>query len=143
MSVLHEPRFADWAPAQVYAQLLDEGSYLCSLRTMQRLLVRCGEAQERRDQRIHPAYARPEPQIFIRPNSLGVRVHDIQVLGSETLHVPAGVVPGFDTVVNFGIQSALAKKLIAFSYPVPKIEGIDLQLFALSHELGGGPVLHQ
>ena len=34
VSALHEPRFLDWAPAQVYAQLLDEGRYLCSIRTM-------------------------------------------------------------------------------------------------------------
>ncbi len=69
MSVLHEPRFADWAPAQVYAQRLDEGSYLCSVRTMQRLLASRGEAQERRDQRIHPAYARPE-LLATKPNEL-------------------------------------------------------------------------
>jgi putative transposase len=69
MSVLHEARFADWAPAQVYAQLLDEGHYLCSVRTMQRLLASRGEAQERRDQRIHPAYARPE-LLATKPNEL-------------------------------------------------------------------------
>jgi putative transposase len=68
-SVLHETRFADWAPAQVYAQLLDEGRYLCSIRTMQRLLASRGEAQERRDQRIHPAYVRPE-LLATRPNEL-------------------------------------------------------------------------
>ena len=69
VSALHEPRFVDWAPAQVYAQLLDEGRYLCSVRTMQRLLASRGEAQERRDQRIHPAYVRPE-LLATRPNEL-------------------------------------------------------------------------
>ena len=39
LAVLHEPRFADWVPAQVHAQLLDEGEYLCSVRTMQRLIA--------------------------------------------------------------------------------------------------------
>ena len=29
MQVLHQPRFADQPPAQVYAKLLDEGRYLC------------------------------------------------------------------------------------------------------------------
>ena len=69
VSALHEPRFVDWAPAQIYAQLLDEGRYLCSVRTMQRLLASRGEAQERRDQRTHPAYARPE-LLATRPNEL-------------------------------------------------------------------------
>ena len=36
---LHAPRFADLAPAQIFAQLLDEGQYLCSVRTMYRLLA--------------------------------------------------------------------------------------------------------
>ena len=69
VSALHEPRFSDWAPAQVYAQLLDEGRYLCSIRTMQRLLVSLGEAQERRDQRTHPAYVKPE-LLATQPNEL-------------------------------------------------------------------------
>jgi putative transposase len=34
LDVLHEPRFADQAPAEVYARLLDEKRYLCSERTM-------------------------------------------------------------------------------------------------------------
>ena len=34
LDVLHEPRFVDVAPAQVYAALLDEGTYLCSQRTI-------------------------------------------------------------------------------------------------------------
>jgi hypothetical protein len=39
LEVLHEPRFADLAPAQVYATLLDEQRYLCSERTMYRVLA--------------------------------------------------------------------------------------------------------
>lgn len=60
LAVLHEPRFADRAPGQVYAQLLDEGTYLCSERTMYRLLAGAGEVRDRRDQCRHPAYAAPE-----------------------------------------------------------------------------------
>lgn len=58
--VLTSPRFVDRAPHQVYAILLDEGRYLCSIRTMYRLLAMHNAVRERRDQRVHPAYARPE-----------------------------------------------------------------------------------
>jgi putative transposase len=60
MAVLHEPRFVDVAPPQVYASLLDEGRYLCSLRTMYRILAANHEVRERRDQLRHPEYAKPE-----------------------------------------------------------------------------------
>ncbi len=38
LNLLHAPRFADQAPAEIYAILLDEGVYHCSIRTMYRLL---------------------------------------------------------------------------------------------------------
>jgi putative transposase len=57
---LREPRFADLAPAEVYATLLDEGVYLCSIRTMYRLLNDNNEVRERRDQLRHPVYTKPE-----------------------------------------------------------------------------------
>jgi putative transposase len=60
LDVLHEPRFADFAPAEVFATLLEEGRYLCSLRTMHRILAENSELRERRDQLRHPAYAKPE-----------------------------------------------------------------------------------
>jgi putative transposase len=60
IEVLHSERFCDVAPAEVVATLLDEGTYLCSERTMYRLLAKNGEVRERRDQLRHPAYARPE-----------------------------------------------------------------------------------
>jgi putative transposase len=66
---LHEPRFVDLAPAEVYATLLDEGAYLCSERTMYRLLARRAEVRERRDQLRHPAYAAPE-LLARHPNEL-------------------------------------------------------------------------
>lgn len=58
--ILHQPRFADQAPAEVYAALLDEGAYHCSIRTMYRILGEHGEVLERRRQRRHPVYAKPE-----------------------------------------------------------------------------------
>jgi putative transposase len=57
---LHEERFQDRSPAAVYATLLDEGKYLCSIRSMYRLLQRRGESRERRDQLTHPPYKKPE-----------------------------------------------------------------------------------
>jgi putative transposase len=60
LDVLHEPRFVDLAPAEVYARLLDEGRYLCSERTMYRVLAANAEVRERRDQLRHPEYKKPE-----------------------------------------------------------------------------------
>ncbi len=59
LDLLHT-RFVDQAPAQVHATLLDEGTYLCSPRTMYRLLDGAGEIKERRDQVRRPHYAAPE-----------------------------------------------------------------------------------
>jgi putative transposase len=60
LTTLHENRFADAAPGQVYAALLDEGRYLCSERTMYRILADNAEVRERRNQLRHPVYAKPE-----------------------------------------------------------------------------------
>jgi putative transposase len=60
LAVLHEPRFADLAPAQVYTRLLDEDRYLCSERTLYRILEANQEVRERRDQLRHPVYQKPE-----------------------------------------------------------------------------------
>ncbi len=53
-------RFVDRSPAEVKATLLDEGVYLCSERTMYRVLASRVSSQERRSQRIHPQYTKPE-----------------------------------------------------------------------------------
>jgi putative transposase len=60
LDVLHAERFVDQAPPEIYATLLEEGMYLCSVRTMYRILEANGEARERRDQLRHPSYAKPE-----------------------------------------------------------------------------------
>ncbi len=69
LAVLHEPRFVDLAPAEVCATLLDEGRYLCSERTMYRVLAAHQEVRERRDQLRHPRYAAPE-LLARQPNEL-------------------------------------------------------------------------
>ncbi|MCP4100548.1 MAG: transposase family protein, partial [Lentisphaerae bacterium] len=58
--VLRSEQYCDLAPAQVWAQLLDDGIYLCSIRTMYRLLAAAGQNRERRRQRTHPARTKPE-----------------------------------------------------------------------------------
>jgi putative transposase len=66
---LHSERFLDCAPAEVWATLLDEGTYLASERTMYRILAADGEVRERRAQLTHPPYARPE-LLAERPNEV-------------------------------------------------------------------------
>lgn len=60
LEVLHSERFIDQSPAEVYATLLDEGIFLCSIRTMYRILSDHGEVKERRNQLRHPQYQKPE-----------------------------------------------------------------------------------
>jgi len=58
--VLNSDEFCDQAPRQVWARLLDQGRYLCSWRTMYRILDAFAEVRERRNQRRHPPYTKPE-----------------------------------------------------------------------------------
>ena len=69
LATLHEDRFLDQAPAAVYATLLEEGCYLCSVRTMYRLLHGAGEVRERRRQRRHPR-AEPPRLVATAPNQV-------------------------------------------------------------------------
>jgi transposase InsO family protein len=69
LGVLDSERFADLAPATIFAMLLDEGRYHGSIRTMYRLLAANGQSGERRNQRVHPPYAKPE-LLAIRPNEV-------------------------------------------------------------------------
>ena len=69
LDLLHAPRFADQAPAEIYATLLDEGVYRCSIRTMYRMLNRNEEIRERRAQLRHPVYQKPE-LLAERPNEV-------------------------------------------------------------------------
>jgi len=69
LDVLHEPRFVDLAPAEVYATLLDDGRYLCSERTLYRVLAENAEVRERRDQLRHASYAAPQ-LLATQPNDV-------------------------------------------------------------------------
>jgi putative transposase len=68
-AVLNSERFQDCSPAAVNATLLDEGQYLCSTRTMYRILEESGATRERRDQLTHPQYQKPE-LLATAPNQL-------------------------------------------------------------------------
>ncbi len=67
--VLNSERFADQTPREVYASLIDEGKYLCSWRTMYRILDENQEVRERRNQLRHPNYTKPE-LLATQPNQL-------------------------------------------------------------------------
>jgi len=69
LETLCSERFADMAPAAVYATLLDEGTYLASVRTMYRVLTANASSIERRNQRNHPLYAKPE-LLALGPNQV-------------------------------------------------------------------------
>jgi len=66
---LNSERFQDQAPREVYATLMDEGRYLCSWRSMYRILAENHEVRERRDQLRHPNYVKPE-LLATNPNQL-------------------------------------------------------------------------
>ena len=69
LDVWHRERFVDHSPAEVQATLLEEQTYLCSTRTMYRILDAAQEVRERRDQARHPAYAKPE-LVATAPNQI-------------------------------------------------------------------------
>lgn len=69
LDVLNSARFANCAPAAIHAQLLDEGRYVASVRTMYRLLQDCDAVRERRNQLRHPEYTKPE-LLAVMPNQV-------------------------------------------------------------------------
>lgn len=135
LDVLHEPRFADLAPAEVFSTLLGEGRYLCSARTMHRILAENAEVRERRNQLRHPSYARPE-LLATAPNQLWS--WDITKLRGPAkwtyynlyviLDVFSRYVVGW--MVAHRESSTLAKKLITESCARQGIEPEQLTLHA-------------
>jgi len=69
LDILHSERFVDRAPQEVYATLLDEERYLCSISSMYRILRENEEVRERRNQLRHPVYQKPE-LLATRPNQV-------------------------------------------------------------------------
>ncbi len=69
LDTLNSERFVDMPATEVYATLLDEGTYLCSIRTMYRILEEKDQVRERHNQARHANYAKPE-LLATRPNEL-------------------------------------------------------------------------
>ena len=119
-SVLNSDRFADSSPRQVYGTLLDEETYLCSVSTMYRILRDHDEVRERRNQKRHPAYKKPE-LVATAPNQ--VWSWDITKLRGPVTHVTYYLYTILDIfsryVVGYMIagreQAKLAKQLVADS----------------------------
>jgi putative transposase len=132
---LHEERFQDRSPAAVYATLLDEGEYHCSIRTMYRLLAEHGEVRERRDQLTHPPYQKPE-LMATAPNQLWS--WDItKLLGPAKwtyfyLYVILDVFSRYVTgwMVAYRESAELAKRLIEESCKKQRIQPDQLTLHA-------------
>ena len=120
LAVLHSKRFVDKTPAQVWATLLDEGIYYCSIRTMYRILAERQEVRERRNQLRHPNYRKPE-LLAERPNE--VWSWDITKLRGPAkwtyfyLYVILDIFSRYVTgwMVAHRESAALAKRLIAES----------------------------
>ncbi len=135
LDTLHEERFVDQAPAEVYATLLDEGRYLCSERTMYRVLAANAEVRERRAQLRHPTYAKPE-LLATRANQLWS--WDItKLLGPKTwtyfyLYVVIDVFSRYVVawMVATEESATLAEKLMSEAYKRQGIEPGQLTLHA-------------
>ncbi len=117
LAVLHEPRFVDKAPAEVYATLLDAGRYLCSERTMDRLLEANDEVRDRRDILRHKNHPKPE-LLATRPNELWswdiTKLHGPKKWTYFYLYVVIDVFSRYAVgwMVAHAESSALATKLI-------------------------------
>jgi putative transposase len=135
LEALHEPRFVDLAPAEVHATLLEEGRYLCSVRTMHRILAENAEVRERRDQLRHPSYTKPE-LLATAPNQLWS--WDITKLLGPTKWTYYYLYVILDVFSRYAVgwmiahkeSAALAKKLIAETCERQKIEPGTLNLHA-------------
>ena len=135
LAVLNEPRFCDQSPAEVYATLLDEGTYLCSLRTLYRILAAHAEVRERRNQLRHPSYAAPQ-LLATGPNQLWS--WDITKLRGPVPHSCFHLYVILDVYSRFVVgwlvaeheSDALAHKLIQETYQRQGVQPGQLTLHA-------------
>ena len=135
LEVLHTPQFVDRSPAQAYATLLDDNTYLCSVRTMYRILEGAGEARERRMQLTHPRYVKPQ-LLATHPNE--VWSWDITKLRGPRKWVSFHLYVILDIFSRYVVgwmvaareSAMLAKKLIAASCRKQGIERGELTVHA-------------
>lgn len=134
-ATLNSERFVDSSPRQVYGTLLDEGQYLCSVSTMYRILHEHDEVRERRNQKRHPLYKKPE-LLATAPNQ--VWSWDITKMRGPVPHVYYYMYTILDIfsryVVGYLIAqrelASLAKQLVADSCAKQGIEPDQLILHA-------------
>ncbi len=135
LAVMNSERFCDFAPEQIYATLLDEGIYLCSARTMYRLLSAHGEVKERRKQATHPAKVKPE-LIAEKPN-------EIWSWDITKLHGPAKRVY-FDLLVALDIFSRYALGWLVVERATSEIAKQWLDGLVVRHQIPRGTLtIHQ
>jgi putative transposase len=135
LDVLHSPEFIDAAPAEVYSSLLSEGTYLCSVRTMYRVLESAKEVRERRNRAQHPVYHRPE-LVATGPNQ--VWSWDISKLRTGVPFVYLFLYVILDIFSRYVVgwmiaereNSALAKRLIEGAYVQQGVQPDQLILHA-------------
>jgi len=140
--LLNSLRFENEAPREVYATLLDEGQYLCSWRTMYRILAAYAEVRERRNQLRHPVYTKPE-LMANQPNqvwswditklygpSKGIYYYLYVILDIFSRYVVGWMIAERQT-------AALAEQLIAETCTHQDIEPGDLTI----HADNGGPMI--
>ena len=139
---LNSERFQDSAPRQVYAALLDEGMYLCSWRTMYRVLDDHKEVKERRNQLCHPTYTKPE-LLATGPNQLwSWDITKLKGPAKWTYYYLYTILDIFSRyVVGWLIaeyeSAALARQLIAESCTK---QGIDLDQLTLHADRGSAMI---
>lgn len=59
IAVLNSDEYIEDSPYQVVSKLLDRGEWLCSVRTMYRILKERNQSRDRRNQRRHPSFQKP------------------------------------------------------------------------------------
>lgn len=134
-SVLYGDRFLDHTPTEIYASLLDEGIYHCSVRTLYRLLAEDQANRRRTRERRHPTYSAPE-LLAVRPNQLWswdiTRLKGPRPWTYFNLYVIMDVfsryVVGF--MVAYQESQALARELIEHTLTKHAIEPGQLTLHA-------------
>lgn len=140
--LLNSERFQDQAPREVYAALLDEERYLCSISTMYRILAEHGEVRERRNQLRHPVYQKPE-LLATGPNQ--VWSWDITKLRGPSTGVYYYLYVIIDIYSRYGVgwmiaeseSAELAEQLIAETCAKQGVQRTQLTI----HADNGGPMI--